>query len=149
MKYLFLFLPLFSLAQTASVQPFVLELDEKPITDSKGGISDVYIGTGYGRFNTFEVATYLEYKLDFLVLQAGPVYKEEALFIVMKVGGGIKWRNWNWRVYAPYFNYKIGEGYNVPFSTEIFYQDKLSICVDIYSDGVIPILRARLPLGLK
>lgn len=149
MKYLFLFLPFLAQAQAASVQPFVLDIGEKPITDSKGGKSDVYIGTGYGRFNTFEVSTYLEYKLDFLVMQIGPTYKEDALFIIVKVGGGIKKGPWSWYVYAPYFNYKVGEGYNVPFSTEIFYQNKVSICVDIYSNGVVPILRARLPLGLK
>lgn len=106
--------------------------------------AQLYIGTSIGTSNQVFQRVHLEYNTTNVRTEVAYLTNFEEHYLQLKLGGGFRKGAWGFYWYLPYMNYKLGVGYNTPFSTEVFYSNWCSFNVDVYKDTVIPSIRLKL-----
>lgn len=108
-----------------------------------------YIGTSLGTQDQNYVRSGIEFTQEYVILQAGLQTNFQEVYFQAKLGFGIVRPDWKLYAYIPYFNYKIGDGYNSPMCFEFFFKKYLSFNWDIYKDISIPSIRVTIPISEK
>lgn len=106
--------------------------------------AQLYMGVSLGPSHQQFARVHIEDTESFFRMDFGYMtdFNSESL-LQLKAGFGGKINQWGLYAYLPYFNYKLGKGYNTPFCFEIFYSNWASLNVDIYQNKIIPSIRIK------